>query len=87
MTERYDLLTVPLSATNFTISSYEVWTEDATGAVYPYTVIDRALTRAAAGDRVVTDVTNEDGSVTLLFGGRYFGYAPDKDHKLFVRYT
>jgi hypothetical protein len=86
LTERYDLLTVPLSATNFTISSYEVWTEDATGAVYPYTVIDRALTRAAVGDRVVTDVTNEDGSVTLLFGGRYFGYAPDKDHKLFVRY-
>lgn len=86
LTERYELLTVPLLAGNFTISSYEVWTEDAMGAVYPYTVIDRALTRAEAGDRVVTDVTNEDGSVTLLFGGSHFGYAPDKNHKLFVRY-
>lgn len=86
LTERVELLTVPLMATNFTISSYEVWTEDPMGAVYPYHVLDRALTRAAPGERVVTDVTNEDGSVTLLFGGSHFGYAPDKNHKLFVRY-
>lgn len=81
-----DLRNVKLATGGFAISSYEVWTEDATGTQYPYTPVNRALTRYGIGERVVTDVTNEDGSVTLLFGGQHFGHSPESGHVLNIRY-
>lgn len=87
ITETIDLRRQTLGTDGFRIASdIEVWTEDANGNAYPYTLIDQGLTRAGVGDPVVADVTDETGTATLLFGGQYFGYAPPRDHTLCVRY-
>lgn len=87
ITEQRDLQTFSLTAGDFTIDSYDVWTTDPAGNTFPYTVIDQAFTRAAAGDYVVTDFTDEQGAVSLLFGGRFFGRALDRGHVLHARYV
>lgn len=87
ITETLDLRRQTLGTDGFRATSdIEVWTEDVVGNVYPYTLIDQGLTRAGIGDRVVADVTDEEGTATLLFGGQYFGAAPQRDHTLCVRY-
>lgn len=87
ITETQDLRRQTLGTDGFRITSdMDVWTEDANGNVYPYTLIDQGLTHAGIGDRVVADVTDESGTSTLLFGGQYFGFAPPRDHTLCIRY-
>ena len=85
ITEQRDLQSFTLSRAGFAVSAIELYTVDAMGNQYQYDVIDAPLITAGVGSYAVSLTYNDKGAPVIMFGGAYFGRAPDKGHTLVVR--